>query len=287
MANPTELALSTAEASALEGTTDAPTGITFRITGESYSQGGIEERAKRNRMLAMANNLRFVKTNSGLGYGVWSGLFQSGGETITYAGGTGDLADDDTNFVYLEADGTLVDNVTGFPDAPHVPIATVLTGSASAAAVATEYNEEDITDNRSGAMWSTTNQPGLVKLASQSLAFGDFTDGGGVDGFIDFDTAIPAGSLILGWEAVVSTAFDSAGTSTAVIEVGINGDTDAFSADTTQSVNTAATVGSGSLAATSYRAAATTVRVTVTEDSDFGQIDQGVMIVRILYVDVK
>ncbi|MCP4410908.1 MAG: hypothetical protein GY807_24845 [Gammaproteobacteria bacterium] len=287
MANPTELALSTAEAAALETTTDANTGRRYPKESENFVTTGIEERAKANRILSLTNQLRLVKTGSGLGYGVWSGDFSVGAAIRTYAGGTGTLANDDTNYVYLTTASTpvLTDNVTGWPTTPHIRVAVVLTGTASAAGTTSEYNEEDITDHRGSAVFAAQVQPGIVGHVSQSLEFGDFTDNTDATGYVDFDTNIPASAIVLGWEAVVSTGFT--GDTTAVIQVGIAGDLDAFSADTAQSVLAAASVGSGALALEAYRGAATTPRVTVTGGADFTSISAGVMVVTIFYIDLK
>ena len=287
MANPTELALSTAEAAALEGTTDANTGKRYPVESENFVTTGIEERAKANRILSLTNQLRLVKTGSGLGYGVWSGDFSLGAAIRTYAGGTGTLANDTTNYVYLTTAATpvLTDNTTGWPTIPHVRIAVVLTGTASAAAVTSEYNEEDITDHRGSAVFAAQVQPGIVGHVSQSLAFGDFTDNADATGYIDLDTDLPASCIVMGWEAVVSTGFT--GDTTAVAQVGVAGDLDAYSADTAQSVLAADTVGSASLAAESYVGATTTPRVTVTGAADFTSISAGVMVVTIFYIDLK
>ncbi|GAG02679.1 unnamed protein product, partial [marine sediment metagenome] len=96
---------------------------------------------------------------------------------------------------------------------------------------------------------------------------------------------IPAGSIFMGWEAVVSTGFT--GDTTAVGMVGVSGDTDAYSADIAQSVLAAATVGSAPLAAEAYIGSAVTPRVTVTGGADFGSISAGVMVVTVYYMELK
>jgi len=232
-------------------------------------------------MLANPNNLRLVKTaaNPSLAYGVMSGAFSYGPDIVTYAGGSDTLTDDATNYVYLTPAGVLTGNTTDWPTTPHVRIATVLTADGA-------YDFTDITDCRSACMWQTVVNPGMKVLTSQSLAFGDFTDNGDATGYIDFTSGtIPVSAIVLGWEAVVSTGFT--GDTTAVIEVGVSGDTDAFSADTAQSVLAAATVGSASLAAESYIGSAATPRVTVTGGADFGSISAGTMVVTVFYMELK
>jgi len=288
MADPTELALTSAQATALGGTDDAKTGMTFIVENAAFYDDDTNNNAVIGRILENPNNLRVVKngTNPSLTYGVFSGEFSYAGQIVSYAGGTGTLANNDTNYVYLQANGTLVDNVTGFPTAePHVRLATIATGTASAAAVTSQYDFADIVDNRGSAMWGVVGGPQGGTLVSQTLEFGDFTDNGDATGYIDFDTDTPADIIVIGWEAIVATGFT--GDTTAVISVGVNGDTDAFSADIAQSVFVAATVGSASLAAESYRGAVTTVRVTVTGAADFGNISAGAMVVNFYYWGLK
>jgi len=285
MADPTETSLSTAEASALEGTSDGDIDLTYPESGVDYTTTGIELWSRAFRMLRAVKGLRVVKDGD-ITYGVYSGSYMDGGTIRTYAGSSSNaLTDDDTNYIYLTPAGVLTCNVTGWPSTEYLPLATIAAGSESAAAASGEYNEEDVVDYRERALFRTIGGAGVKKLVSQTLAFGSFTDNGDTTGYIDFTSGtIPAGSIVIGWKAVVATAFQ--GDSTATIMVGVDGDTDAFSADTAQSVFAAATVGSASLAAESFCGSATTPRVTVTEDSDFGDITQGSMVVTVYYIDL-
>jgi hypothetical protein len=74
--------------------------------------------------------------------------------------------------------------------------------------------------------------------------------------------------------------------STATIMVGIAGDTDRFSADTSQSVGATGSVGSVAIAAHACKgmAAANTVRVTITEGSDFGELLDGEATLTLFYI---
>jgi hypothetical protein len=127
----------------------------------------------------------------------------------------------------------------------------------------------------------------IQKLSSQTLAIANFTDNAGTaTGYIDFTTGqIPSGAIVLGWKATTTTGFT--GDTTATVIVGVSGDTDAFSADATQSVLAAGTTGSASLAATGALPIATaqTPRVTVTGGSDFTSISAGSMSVDIYYLN--
>ncbi len=128
-----------------------------------------------------------------------------------------------------------------------------------------------------------------LKVLSQSFSIDDedFTDVENATGYADFDIALPAGAIPLGWKGTVVTAFTGTGTTTATMSVGITGDLDRFSADATKSVFTAGTVGSMALAADACDGIddAVTVRVTVTEDSDFTSIDAGLLIVDFYYIE--
>lgn len=127
--------------------------------------------------------------------------------------------------------------------------------------------------------------PAISKLVSQSLLVAAFTDGGGTSGFIDFSGTLPAGSLVLGWEANVTGAF--AGDTSATINVGISGTVGKFTADATQSAFTTGRRGSASTAATSFQATAVSPRVTITGGADFTSIVTnagGAAVVTLFYV---
>lgn len=124
----------------------------------------------------------------------------------------------------------------------------------------------------------------LNKLESQNLAVADFTDGTGTSGYLDIDVDLPANAMVVGWKAVVSGAF--AGDTTAVIEVGVSGDTDKYSAVTTASCFATGTVGSLGNTDTALATTAQTVRVTVTGTADFTSIVTdagGAMIISLYY----
>ena len=118
---------------------------------------------------------------------------------------------------------------------------------------------------------------GLVTTIKQTtgLDFDDFTDNADATGYVDLTTQLPAGAIPLGWRCTVATGFT--GDTTAVIQVGVSGDLNRFSADTAQSVLAAATVGASSLAADACDGmnAAQTIRLTVTGGADFTSIAAG------------
>ena len=278
MANPTETPLTTSAAAALSGTTDSGTGAAYCTIGQAeYYTSDFRKEAINNRILAIISKLRVVKDGDGT-FGVWSGEFTDGSTAQTYAGSSGNsLTASSTNYIYLTASGALTVNTTGFPtDAAHVPLAAIVADASG------EFNFSDITDYRGRAVFSVVGNVATRKLVSQVLDFGDFTDNGDDSGYIDFTTAaIPAGSIVVGWKAVVAAGFT--GDTTAAIEVGIAGDTDAYSADVAQSVLAPATVGSAAQALEAFVGAAATPRVTVTGAADFGNVSAGSMTVTVYY----
>lgn len=285
MANPTETALTNSEAAALSGTTAPGTGAAYCTIGEAeYYTADYRKEAIKNRILALANELRVVKDGD-LTCGVWAGKFMDGLAARSYAGAAEQaLSDDATNYIYLTVAGVLTINTTGFPSGPHLPLATIATGSESVAGVSGRYDFVDITDYRGRALWQPAGGPRLDSLISQTLAYGDFTDNGDATGYIDFTTGdLPEGAIVLGWKADVTEGFT--GDTTATIMVGKSGDTDAYSAETDKSVFAIDIVRSAAQESKAACNATVTPRVTVTGASDFGNISAGAMTVTIYYLD--
>jgi len=278
MANPTETTLSSGAAASLSGVTDSGTGAAFCTIGQAeYYTSDYQKEAINNRILAVVNKLRVVKDGDAT-FGVWSGEFANGASPQTYAGSSGNsLTASSTNYIYLTDAGALIVNTTGFPtDAACVPLATIVADASG------EFDFADITDYRGQALFHITGRPGLTRLVSRTLDYASFTDNGDASGYIDFIGSIPAGSIIVGWKAVVASGF--AGDTSAVLEVGIAGDTDAYSADTSQSVFDAETVGSAGREASAFVGSSVSPRVSVTGGSDFGNISAGSMTLSIYYV---
>lgn len=122
-----------------------------------------------------------------------------------------------------------------------------------------------------------------IGVLSETILFSAMTDNTNTTGYKDFATTLPAGAQVLGWEADVKTGFT--GDTTAVLQVGVSGNLDRFSALTTASCLAAGRVGSQAPGATdnTYLTAATTVRVTVTGGADFTSISAGEMDVKVLF----
>jgi len=104
-------------------------------------------------------------------------------------------------------------------------------------------------------------------------------------------TGVAAGTLTMATASIDTAEAGIEGISftaktTAVISVGIEGDTDKYSADTARSVAGILNVGSSVLAADAAddMGTAQTVRITVTETTDFTDYDQGTMVVDLYYI---
>ena len=78
-------------------------------------------------------------------------------------------------------------------------------------------------------------------------------------------------------------------TSTASVQIGISGDVNKYSADTTETVAAIGTVGSLALALDTVTgiSAEKLPRVTVTEGGNFGALDVGSMNATIYYIDTR
>lgn len=170
---------------------------------------------------------------------------------------------------------------------PPVVLSTTLTGSTKALALqkptvyATDHETLSLEggievghlvqhkeDGRSLILCDPWGQgSGGVYVIAQTVAYADFTDGGGAEGTLNLDNAIPAGSVVVGVQVEVDTI---TGGSSQTLDVGVDGDDDAFAA--ALDVSSAATVGAASTVATSYVAADDTLMITLADATDFGNI---------------
>ena len=125
-----------------------------------------------------------------------------------------------------------------------------------------------------------------VRSIEKIFSRANMTDNAGTaTGYIDFVEQIPANSLVVGWKCVTSLGFT--GDTTAVIQVGKSGALTVYSTTTTGSVLAAGTVGSASVLATSFEAAAVTPRVTITGGADFTSITAGTATVTLYYIPLE
>jgi hypothetical protein len=126
-----------------------------------------------------------------------------------------------------------------------------------------------------------------IGTISQTFARADMTDNAGTaTGYIDLTTQLPAGAIPTGWKLLTNLGF-TGDPATAVVSVGIAGDLDRFSADTTGSVYvTGVTVGSEPLAADACKSinAAVAIRVTITSAADFTNVAAGNATITFYYI---
>ena len=147
-----ETPLTDAEALALAGTTDSDTDFEHHAVGQStYYLDGFRQRHLVLKILKAVNALRVYKDGS-LTFGVRAGKFMNGDTAVSYAGATAQaLTNNQTNYIYLTATGTLTVNTTGFPNpstTPHIPLATIVTSAG-------DYTpDDDLVDYRGRTLFS-------------------------------------------------------------------------------------------------------------------------------------
>ena len=145
-----ETPLTDTEALSLAGTTDADTDFEYHTVGQStYYLDGFRQRHRALAILKVVNALRVYKDGD-LTFGVRPGRYMDADTPVEYAGAAEQaLTNNQTNYIYLAADGTLTVNTTGFPIpsvAPHIPLATIATAAGA-------YDLDDITDYRGRALF--------------------------------------------------------------------------------------------------------------------------------------
>jgi hypothetical protein len=174
-----ELYPSDADLNALSGTADAEQGVAYPTIFESPYYTTFYKMLYRLLDVARrAGDLRVCKDGD-LTFEVKAGRYFNGDTAVDCAAASAQaLTDDATNYIYLTAAGVLTVNTTGFPVpsvTPHIPLASITTGSASAAGVSGEYSHEDITDYRGRAFLTTCSGLTAADMA-EAAAFFQNTD---------------------------------------------------------------------------------------------------------------
>lgn len=130
-----------------------------------------------------------------------------------------------------------------------------------------------------------------IRKVAQWVTYDQFTDGGGDAGTLNLSKQIPAGSFVIGSKVRVTEGFT--GDTTAVMDVGNASDEDRYSL-TTHNVIAAASnllenadVGASGAAGLDPVTSDTTVKLTITGDSDFSLITAGKLYVEVFYLSTN
>jgi len=127
--------------------------------------------------------------------------------------------------------------------------------------------------------WSL-DSPALASV-SQTVAFGDFTDGGSTVGTLDLTSTLPLGAVAQ--RTIIKDVTGFAGDTSAVITVGDGTDVDRYNTGTPDVFTTIAALDAGAVSGTAYHAAGKTVTLTVTTAADWGSVTAGALTVEIFY----
>lgn len=118
----------------------------------------------------------------------------------------------------------------------------------------------------------------------QSVAIGDFTDGGSTAGTLALSCSIPAGAVYQ--QSLLTTLVGFTGDTSAVIIVGDGSDTDRYSTGT-PSVFTTAAAGAdlGIPSGTKFHSAAKTPTITITSNADFTAVVAGSFLITLTWLE--
>jgi hypothetical protein len=150
-------------------------------------------------------------------------------------------------------------------------------------------SENPATDSTQDSRW-TWNRLALggngagLGCVNQTIAYDDFTDGGGVVGTLDLDEQIPDGAVVVACILHTLTGFTGGVNSTATIQVGDGTVVDRYNTGTPDVyTSNASGVDMGDPSGTKWHDAAKTVTVTITVDNDWTSVSAGECTIGILY----
>ena len=119
----------------------------------------------------------------------------------------------------------------------------------------------------------------------QSIAISGFTNDNRSSGHIDLTDRIPAGSLVLGWKASVTTRFTGSSAERADLVLGTPGEIEAFSASGPRILERGASNAFGDTPRAGQEIGVErVVRVTVDDGFDFDSITGGALTVSLYFV---
>ena len=129
----------------------------YSLPNESYTKKGTRQEHKLLTMFHPAHAGRVFKDGT-ITFGVDTIEWLNGDVLVTKpAQASQALTNNQTNYIFYLADGTLTVNTTGFPVqsvTSHIALATIATGSASAAGTSNTYAFGDITDKRERSLFT-------------------------------------------------------------------------------------------------------------------------------------
>ena len=130
---------------------------------------------------------------------------------------------------------------------------------------------------------STVATQAIPVKFTETVAFGDFTDGGATVGTIQLTNTIPIGAWHVCTLAPNVTGF--AGDTSAVVTIGDGSDVDRYNTGTPDVFSTAANgIALGAPSGVQYHAVAATVTVTVTTAADFTSVSAGSLTLEFFYL---
>lgn len=258
-----------------------PSGGTFTLTFDGYTTAAIEWSSTNATLISNIDTALEALANIGAGEVTVADVDLSSGVgnvSITFSGNLGKM-----NVPLITADDA---NMEGSGASVAVTLTTAgvdasARGAPAGAMLIDATNGKAYINNGTALAPDWIEYAGIpdsVGVISQTVAYDDLTDNEDATAYIDLDDQLPAGAVPLAWKAVVGTGFE--GDTTCTIQVGVDGDLDRFSAVTDQSVFAAGTVGASALGQSDSLdgiASAQSIRITLTEDSDWGDVSQGEM----------
>ena len=147
-----EIVLTEAEVLAIQATQDAgedaagagPSEYPYSLPNEAYASKMTRQEYKMLTMAAVSGAGQVFKDGD-LTCGVRAIAWYDGDTLVEKSEATAQaLTNNQTNYIYYTAAGTLTINITGFPSGPHLPLATIVTAAGT-------YAYDDITDCRQAA----------------------------------------------------------------------------------------------------------------------------------------
>jgi len=122
-----------------------------------------------------------------------------------------------------------------------------------------------------------------LNIIQETVAFGDFTDGGAAVGTFELSTDIPVGAYVV--QSSIDSVTGFTGDTSCTLTIGDGTDADRYNTGTPSIFTTASAVDAGAVSGTSFHSAAKTPTLTATSGSDWGAVTAGSVTVTIFYYE--